>query len=58
MVHMARMLPIKLIETLMIVRSENNHHPWMQTRTAVVVFFVGFVVLWGAVSLLFYLEVP
>jgi hypothetical protein len=55
---MARMLPIKLIETLMIVRSENNHHPWMQTRTAVVVFFVGFVVLWGAVSLLFYLEVP
>lgn len=58
MARTARMLPIKRIETLMIVRSENNHHPWMQTRTAVVVFFVGFVVLWGAVSLLFYLEVP
>lgn len=41
----------------MAVRSENRQS-WMQTRTAVIVFFVGLVVLWGAVSLLFYLEVP
>jgi hypothetical protein len=42
----------------MTVRSEHNHQPWMQTRTAVIIFFVGLVVLWGAASLLFYLEVP
>ena len=42
----------------MTVRSEHNRQPWMQTRTAVIIFFVGLVVLWGAVSLLFYLEVP
>jgi hypothetical protein len=45
------------MKTAMTVRSENRQ-PWMQTRTAVIVFFIGLVVLWGAVSLLFYLEVP
>lgn len=46
------------MKTAMTARSENNRHPWMRTRTAVIVFFVGLVVVWGAVSLLFYLEVP
>jgi hypothetical protein len=41
----------------MAARSENRQ-PWVQTRTAVIVFLVGLVVLWGAMSLLFYLEIP
>lgn len=35
-----------------------RRQPWIQTRAAIIVFFVGLVALWGAVSLLFYLEVP
>jgi hypothetical protein len=42
----------------MAVRSENYRQPWVQTRTAVIVFFAGLVILWSAVSLLFYLEIP
>lgn len=42
----------------MAVREEpGKRQPWMQTRTALIVFFVG-LVLWSAVSLLFYFEVP
>ncbi|HEY8948815.1 MAG TPA: hypothetical protein VIM56_08010 [Rhizomicrobium sp.] len=42
----------------MTVRRENNRQPWIQTRIAVIVFFVGLAVLWGGISLLFYLEIP
>ena len=35
-----------------------SERPWLQTRTAIIVFFVGLVALWCAVSLLFYLEIP
>jgi len=42
----------------MTVRSENNRQPWVQTRTAVIIFFVGLVILWSGISLLFYLEIP
>jgi hypothetical protein len=42
----------------MAVQSENQRRPWLQTRTAVILFFVGLAFLWGGISLLFYLEVP
>jgi hypothetical protein len=37
---------------------EEGRQPWLSTRAAVTIFFVGLVVLWGAMSLLFYLEIP
>jgi hypothetical protein len=37
---------------------EEGHQPWLSTRAAITVFLIGLVILWGAVSLLFYLEVP
>ena len=42
----------------MAVRDGEGHRSWLSTRTAIIVFFVGLVVLWGGVSLLFYLEIP
>lgn len=32
--------------------------PALSTKTAFLVFFFGLAALWGAVSLLFYLEIP
>lgn len=32
--------------------------PWLSTKTAFLVFFFGLAALWGAVSLLFYLDIP
>ena len=37
---------------------QRRHQPWLQTRTAVLMLFVGLIALWSAVSLLFYLEIP
>ena len=43
----------------MVVREhKEGRQPWLGTRTAILVFLVGLVILWGAMSLLFYLEVP
>lgn len=37
---------------------KKGHRPWLGTRAVILVFLVGLVILWGAVSLLFYFEVP
>jgi hypothetical protein len=37
---------------------KEGRQPWLGTRAAITIFLVGLVILWGAVSLLFYLEVP
>jgi hypothetical protein len=36
---------------------KEGHQPWLGTRAAIILFLIGLVILWGAVSLLFYLEV-
>ena len=35
-----------------------REEPWLGTRAMFIVFFAGLIALWGAVSLLFYLEIP
>jgi hypothetical protein len=37
---------------------KEGHQPWLDTRAAIIVFLLGLVILWGAVALLFYLEIP
>lgn len=37
---------------------KEGHRPRLGTRAAITIFLVGLVILWGAMSLLFYLEVP
>jgi hypothetical protein len=37
---------------------KEGHQPWLGTHAAILVFLVGLVILWGGISLLFYLEVP
>ena len=44
--------------TMAVRNNSERRPPWIQTCTAILVFFIGLVALWSAVSLLFYLEVP
>jgi hypothetical protein len=37
---------------------KEGHRSWLGTRAVILIFLVGLVILWGSVSLLFYLEVP
>ena len=40
------------------VAMAKRDEPWLSTKAMFIVFFMGLIALWSAVSLLFYLEIP